>query len=140
METFIKKTATHLTSESVSILTQEFQTITVTEIQFVDGVETEVDVEREVQIGSNHRRAYTNTEVGRVSLVENEPEDIVAEVFTVWGDTPTVEEPVFDENYVPEPTLVERVAIVEEKLANGGSSGDVWDELAAAITEGVNEV
>lgn len=41
-----------------------------------------------------------------------------------------------------EPTLEERVTTIEETLANeGGSSGtDIWDEMAVAIEEGVNEV
>ena len=41
----------------------------------------------------------------------------------------------------PGPTLEERVTTIEETLANGGSTGsDVWDEMAVAIEEGVNEV
>lgn len=42
----------------------------------------------------------------------------------------------------PGPTLEERVSNIEETLANGsGSTGtDVWDEIAVAIEEGVNEV
>ena len=42
----------------------------------------------------------------------------------------------------PGPTLEERVTTIEETLANdGGSTGtDVWDEMAVAIEEGVNQV
>lgn len=42
----------------------------------------------------------------------------------------------------PEPTLEERVTTIEETLANGGGSTgtDVWDEMAVAIEEGVNQV
>ena len=92
METETKKTITSLTTESVSILTQQF--------------------ENETQIGGNHRCAYTNTESGRVSLIEREPEDIVAEVLAVWGEEPTVEEPTFDD-YESKPTAEERIAELE---------------------------
>ena len=177
METIIRKKATNLTPESVSILTQEFE-ITLeketqyetktetkyrteyeTQIQEQDGeqvevqvevevpyeveveVPVEVEVEKEVQIGSNHRCAYSNTESGRAMLAEKEPADIVAEVMEVWGLEPTIEEPTFDENYVPEPTLNDRVAALEETLANGsGSSDSTWEEIAAAIESGVNEL
>ena len=41
----------------------------------------------------------------------------------------------------PGPTLEERVTTIEETLANGGTTGtDIWDEMAVAIEEGVNEV
>lgn len=41
----------------------------------------------------------------------------------------------------PKPTLEDRVTILEETVANGGSGGeDTWDEIAKAIEEGVNEV
>lgn len=41
----------------------------------------------------------------------------------------------------PGPTLEDRVATLEETVANGGGSGeDVWGEMALAIEEGVNEV
>ena len=131
METVTKKTATNLTTESVSILTQQVYYTTEKETQFETRTETktelrleerdgemvevevpvevevqvpvEVDVEVEHQVGENHRRAYTNSATGREMLVTNEPEDIVAEVMEVWGDTPTVEEPKF-EDYIPEPT------------------------------------
>lgn len=42
----------------------------------------------------------------------------------------------------PGPTLEERVTTIEETLSNGGGSSgsDIWDEMAIAIEEGVNEV
>lgn len=89
METYTKKTVTNLTTDSVSILTQQFLE--------VDGTET--------QIGSNHRCAYENSVSGRELFIANETEKVVADVMEVWGDTPTVEEPVFKENYVDEPTV-----------------------------------
>lgn len=170
METVTKKTATNLTTESVSILTQEVYYTTEKQVHFETKTETkteirleerdgemvevevpievevqvpvEVDVEVEHQVGSNHRRAYTNSASGREMLAEGEPEEIVAEVMDVWGDEPTIEEPTFDEDYTPEPTLEERVSSIEETLVNGGGNTgmDVWDEMAVAIEEGVNEV
>ena len=101
--TEIIKTANMLTEHSVSILTQT---------PMGDGKY------------SNHRTSYVNSESGRNSLMENETEEIVAEVLAVWGDAPTIEEPDFTE--------------VPEQKENSASS--VWDEMATAIKEGVNEV
>lgn len=89
------KIVTNLTSESVSILT--------------------------VTNGKNHRRAYSNSESGRMNLVANEPKEVVEEIMVIWGNTPTIEEPSFS-NYEPSP------------------SSNVWDEIAGAIRSGVNEV
>ena len=77
MEIQEKKTVDMLTSESVSVLTQKFIN--------VDGVQT--------QVGQNHRCAYVNSESGRKSIVESEPEEIVTSVMPIWGDTPTISEP-----------------------------------------------
>ena len=81
MEIKEKKTVDMLTNYSVSILTQKFIEI--------DGVET--------QVGQDHRRAYVNSKTGRSGLQENEPEEVVNAVFSIWGDTPTIEEPIIDE-------------------------------------------
>ena len=78
MEIKEKKTVDMLTSESVSILTQKFID--------VDGVQT--------QVGQNHRCAYINSESGRKSIAESEPEEIVTAVMAIWGGTPTVTETV----------------------------------------------
>ena len=177
METVTKKTVTNLTSESVSILTQQFevelvtetrvemqtktetqtkiemQTQTKTEIQIVDGeevevevevevpvevefeaevkvpVEVEVEVEREVQIGDNYRRAYSNSESGRALLIANEPEETVEEVMEVWGETPTIEEPELPE-----------FDDTESGSTEGTTAEAFWDEMALAIEEGVNAV
>lgn len=82
METVTKKTITSLTSDSVSILTQTFTT---------DEYGTSE------QVGSNHRTSYSNSESGRTLLAENEPEEIVATVLQMWGDTPTIETPELPE-------------------------------------------
>lgn len=96
-----KKTATYLTAESVSILTQQFD---------------KDENGEEVQVGSNHRCSYSNSESGRALLAAKEPEDIVAEVLTVWGDEPTVAELDMSE-FTPEPTTEERIAQLEETVA-----------------------
>jgi hypothetical protein len=77
----------------------------------------EVEVEKETQVGSNHRRAYSNTEKGRYMLVENESEDVVSEVMLVWGDIPTVEEPEIPEIEI-KPTAEGRIVELEEQLVN----------------------
>lgn len=69
-----KKTVDMLTSESVSILTQQFIEI--------DGEQT--------QVGANHRASYENSISGRKELEKNEPSEIVECVKTMWGDAPTV--------------------------------------------------
>ena len=38
----------------------------------------------------------------------------------------------------PGPTLEDRVATIEETIANSGSADEMWDEMALAIEEGVN--
>lgn len=120
METVTKKTITSLTSDSVSILTRNFATDE-------NGVSE--------QIGSNHRTAYSNSESGRAFLAENEPEEIVATVLQMWGDTPTIETPELPE-YVPN----ENGGKADNNSAGAISANEFWDEMAAAIEEGVNEV
>lgn len=82
MEIKEEKTVDMLTSDSVSVLTQNFT--------YVKGVKT--------QVGENHRCAYVNSETGRNMLQENEPTYIVNAVFAMWGDTPTIEEMDITEN------------------------------------------
>ena len=77
MEIKERKTVDMLTTDSVSILTQNY-------IEF-NGVQT--------QVGQNHRCAYANSETGRNDLQSAEPKEVVNAVFAIWGDTPTVSEP-----------------------------------------------
>lgn len=77
---------------------------------------------------TRHRCSYENSTSGRTSIIENEPEEIVAEVFEVWGDSPKVEEPEY--TYTPE----------ENPSEGEASQSAMWDEMASAIKEGVNEV
>lgn len=68
-----RKTIDMLTKDGVSILTQRIITI---------GEETfPLD---------NHRIAYSNSEMGRKDLINEQPENIVAAIMTIWGDSPTV--------------------------------------------------
>lgn len=72
MET--KKIVDMLTEESVSIITQRY-------------IEHEGET---VQVGSNHRKGYSNSAAGRTELAEAEPKEVVEAVLAIWGDTPTV--------------------------------------------------
>lgn len=72
--------------------------------------------------GTKHRCAYINSASGRKSLISNEPEEIVEKVFEVWGDKPIIEEPTYNDD-------------TEQKRPK-----DVWDEMAEAIKQGVNNV
>lgn len=40
------------------------------------------------------RQAYCNDPTGRTLIQKENPEDIVNTVFTLWGDTPTLDDPV----------------------------------------------
>lgn len=75
MEIKEEKTVDMLTPQSVSILTQKFIDL--------DGEKT--------QVGNDHRCAYVNSESGRQSLQESEPENVVSSVLAIWGDMPTVD-------------------------------------------------
>ena len=71
-----KKTVDMLTKDSVSIET--------TQTAVIDGTE--------YTLGVPHRCAYVNSVQGRALLAEQEPEDVVAAVLAMWGDTPTIVE------------------------------------------------
>lgn len=75
------KTVDMLTEDSVSILTQKFIDI--------DGVTS--------QVGQNHRKAYVNSQSGRETLQNEQPEEVVNAVLSIWGDTPTIEEEEVEE-------------------------------------------
>lgn len=121
METVTKKTVTNLSTESVSILTQQFTTD---------------ENGNEVQVGGNHRRAYSNSEGDRARLVADEPKEIVSEVLAVWGDEPTVKEIDMSE-YTPEPTAEEKIAALEAQNAElteqMATQSAVIDELLTEI-------
>lgn len=67
-----KITLDMLTAESVSVLTQKF-------IE-VDGMP--------LQVGSNFRRAYSNTTEDRILLKEDLPDEYFNAVIAVWGNHP----------------------------------------------------
>ena len=76
IETTEKITLDNLTEKSVSVLTQQFAEI--------NG--------QTVQIGENHRTAYTNSTYGRIELKEKLPEPYLSSVLAVWGDEQIEEE------------------------------------------------
>lgn len=77
MEIKEKITLDMLTTDSVSILKQQFIT--------VDG--------KDIKVGDNVRNAYMNTQTERELLKAKLPEEFYNAVMAVWGDTPTVVEP-----------------------------------------------
>ena len=69
-----------LSEKSVSVKTQKF-----TEIE--GGM---------VEVGKPHRKAYVNSVRGRNGVVNELPQTQQNAIFSVWGDTPTVDETVTD--------------------------------------------
>jgi len=67
-----------LTPESVGVRKEKFV--------IIDGVEE--------KIGDPWRRAYVNSPSGRQQVQDEVPEPYRAAIFAVWGDTPTVADPV----------------------------------------------
>lgn len=78
MEIQTKITLDNLTENSVSVLTQQFAEI--------NG--------QTVQIGTNHRNAYINSEYGRIELAVKLQEPYLSSVMAVWGENPTVTETI----------------------------------------------
>lgn len=77
-----KITLDMLTKDSVSVLRQQF-------INY-NGVE--------MQVGENVRNAYSNNEDDRALLKNILSEEYYNAVMTVWGNAPTVDEPIESEN------------------------------------------
>ena len=73
-----RKSLDMLNLNSVSVVTQNFA--------ILNGVET--------QIGNNHRIAYRNSPKGRALLQASEPEEYVNSIFSIWGNTPTLEDDI----------------------------------------------
>ena len=48
-------------------------------------------------VGMVHAKAYTNSATGRAELIAEVPEPYLSGVLAVWGDEPTVAEPVVEE-------------------------------------------
>ena len=67
-----KYTLTNLTDKSVSVLKQKFTGDT------------------GEQLGSNHRRAYVNSEKGREKVKDELPSPQQDAILQVWGDEPKV--------------------------------------------------
>lgn len=78
MEITEKIFVTALTHNSVSILRQQF-----------------VDVDGEtLKVGSDWRCAYMNSPLDRERLQSEVPDPYYSSILAVWGDQPTVEDPV----------------------------------------------
>lgn len=77
MDIKTKITLDMLTTDSVSVLKQQYIT--------VDGAD--------VKVGENVRNAYMNTQTERELLKSELPEEFYNAVIAVWGDTPIVAEP-----------------------------------------------
>ena len=78
IETYSEITLDLLTKNSVSVLTRTYADL--------EGVKT--------QIGENTRTAYGNSPIGREQITQRLPEDYVQAILAVWGDTPTLEDPI----------------------------------------------
>ena len=81
MELKEKITLDMLTADSVSVLRQQF-------INY-NGAE--------MQVGENIRNAYSNNEDDRALLKNILSEEYYNAVMAVWGDNPTVDEPIESE-------------------------------------------
>lgn len=77
MDIKTKITLDMLTTDSVSVLKQQYIT--------VDGTD--------IRVGENVRNAYMNTQTERELLKEILPEEYYNAVMAVWGDTPIIAEP-----------------------------------------------
>jgi hypothetical protein len=75
-----KITLDMLTQDSVSLKKQNYVT--------VEGAE--------YPIGEPWRRAYVNSISGRAQVTEEVQDPYKSAIFTVWGETPTVENPSVD--------------------------------------------
>lgn len=71
-----QKEITLLTKYSVSILTKKF-----------------IEIEgKEYQIGENHRVAYVNSAKDREKLKNEQPENVVTAVMSIWGSEPLIKD------------------------------------------------
>lgn len=80
MELKEKITLDMLTKDSVAVLRQQFLTF--------NG--------EEMQVGVNIRNAYMNSESGRQLIRNLLPDEYYNAVMAVWGDNPTVDEPIIE--------------------------------------------
>lgn len=78
MEIKEKITLDMLTTESVSVVKQQYIT--------VDGTD--------IKVGDNVRNAFMNTQTERELLKVKLPEEFYNAVIAVWGNSPTVAEPI----------------------------------------------
>jgi hypothetical protein len=95
IETYTELTLDLLTEKGVSVLTKTYADI--------NGVKT--------QIGTNHRKAYGNSPIGRELLVKDIPENYYNAVLAVWGEEPVLQDP---ENPNAKTEVSEEVVETEE--------------------------
>ncbi|MGN1432470.1 MAG: hypothetical protein ACI4XI_02095 [Ruminococcus sp.] len=69
-----------LTTDSVSVLKQQYIT--------VDGTD--------IKVGENVRNAYMNTRTEREMLKSKLPDEFYNAVIAVWGNSPTIAEPIVE--------------------------------------------
>lgn len=81
MELIEKITLDMLTKDSVSVLRQNFV--------IING--------EEMQVGDNVRNVYMNSPLDRESIKKVLSKEYCDAVFAVWGSTPTIEDPVVEE-------------------------------------------
>lgn len=109
MESNVIITLDALCVDSVSILRQEFD-------------------DEGNQIGYNQRNAYMNTAQSRSELQQELPEEKYQELIAVWGETPTVDETIFE---IPAPTIEEQKATLIARMS---------DECNAIIINGFDMI
>ncbi|MGN0508112.1 MAG: hypothetical protein ACI4GX_02660 [Ruminococcus sp.] len=80
MEIKEKLTLDMLTTDSVSVLKQQYIT--------VDGTD--------IKVGDNIRNAYMNTQTERELLRTKLPEEFYNAVIAIWGNSPTIAEPIVE--------------------------------------------
>ena len=80
MEIKEKITLDMLTTDSVSVLKQQYIS--------VDGTD--------IRVGENVRNSFTNTQSEREQLRAKLPEEFYNAVIAVWGDAPTIAEPIVE--------------------------------------------
>lgn len=71
-----------------------------------------------------HRKAYENSQRGRAELEAEVPSDIVAEIYKIWGEVPTIVEPPLPEieNPIPDSQRISDLESAFASLAFGGGT------------------
>ena len=70
----------------LKLLTKDFVDVSINSFTEIDGIEYLLKTEG---------KAYCNSEMGRILVTAELPEDYVKTIFTLWGDSATVEDPPY---------------------------------------------